>query len=94
MHHCNALRIACCSAEYCGRAEAPPDIAMLAPQRERLFSALSLVLNKQRSSLCESLEQRVRLMQQVYTIDTFLWAVALEEWHSGARVRGRYVNPT
>jgi hypothetical protein len=53
---------------------------------ERLFSALAFVLNKQRSSLRETLEKCVRLMtQQVYTIHIFPWSDArMALWCSSA----------
>jgi oligoribonuclease NrnB/cAMP/cGMP phosphodiesterase (DHH superfamily) len=61
---------------------------------ERLFSAMSFVLTKHRCSLRESLEKCVLLMtQELFSIDTFPWGAAMEEWHAGASKRGRYVRP-
>ena len=50
---------------------------------ERVFSAASFLLNKQRCSLDGSLEKLVRLkVQGFYKLDTFPYALALKEWHA------------
>jgi hypothetical protein len=61
---------------------------------ERLFSAVSFVFSKHRCSLRESLEKCVRLMtQDMFSMDTFPWDKAIQQWHDGACKRGRYVLP-
>ena len=60
--------------------------------RERMFSAMSYLKNKYRNRLDEPhLNVVARFFHQKwFTFRTFPYSTALEIWHAGAPIRGRY----